>query len=386
MDLTLGSLFSGVGGFEIGAENAGIKTLWQCEIDKKCQSVLKKHYPDAILYTDVKEIKGDKIKPVDIITFGSPCQDLSIAGKRAGFEGERSGLFFEAMRIIKEMREKTNGKYPQYAIWENVQGALSSNKGADFRAALQALAELGALDVSWRILNTASFGPPQRRMRLYTIADFRGERAGRILFKQESSSWNTNAFTKKRREKTTTNSTGSINGSSKPEINTFTKGKRAQSKTDYETWDTDRPAPTLNLFDNGGESRATVLITYKDINNTVLTMQGKPDHEIENFIVVRMRGGKAGGGKGALTRKEQSLTLKTSNDQILFEKNNKYKVRRLTPLECERLQGWPDNYTKYNNEGKEIAKTTRYKMIGNGVSAPVAEWIFKNIIEEETGK
>lgn len=187
--LTHGSLFSGVGGFDIGAEKAGLKTLWQCEIDNLARSVLERHWPDTIKYIDIKDMNGAEIEPVDIISFGSPCQDLSIAGKQAGLAGDRSGLYFQAIRIIKEMRDATQGKYPRYAIWENVRGALQSNKGEDFREALQGLADIGALEIGYRLVNAEATGIPQRRERIFVIADFTGHNAGEILAEPDRLLW-----------------------------------------------------------------------------------------------------------------------------------------------------------------------------------------------------
>jgi DNA (cytosine-5)-methyltransferase 1 len=172
MKHTFGSLFAGVGGFDLGMEAAGWTCAWQVEWDKQCQQVLKHHWPDIAKYGDVSDVNGTTITPVDCITFGSPCQDLSVAGKRAGLDGNRSGLFFEAVRIIKEMRDATGSVYPRWAIWENVVGALSSNHGHDFAAVLDSLAEAGALAIEWAVLDAQHFGVPQRRRRVFVIACF----------------------------------------------------------------------------------------------------------------------------------------------------------------------------------------------------------------------
>ena len=137
--LTLGSLFDGSGGFPLGGLLHGITPLWASEIEPFPIRVTTKRLPNMKHYGDVSRLCGAELPPVDIITFGSPCQDMSIAGKRAGLDGERSGLFYEAVRIVKEMRCKTDGKYPRFVVWENVQGAFSSNKGEDFRCVLEAL-------------------------------------------------------------------------------------------------------------------------------------------------------------------------------------------------------------------------------------------------------
>lgn len=139
--MTLGSLFDGIAGFPLAARRHGIKTLWVSEIEPDCMDIAKRHFPEALQLGDITEIDGGKIPVVDIISFGSPCQDLSVAGKQAGIEGSRSGLFMEAVRITREMRLKTNGKYPKYIIWENVAGAFSSNKGEDFRRVLEEITQ-----------------------------------------------------------------------------------------------------------------------------------------------------------------------------------------------------------------------------------------------------
>jgi site-specific DNA-cytosine methylase len=169
---TFGSLFAGVGGFDMGMEAAGWTCTWQVEWDKQCQQVLRYHWPDVPKYGDVSTVSGYDLAPVDCITFGSPCQDLSVAGKRAGLDGNRSGLFFEAVRIIKEMRDATGFVYPRWAIWENVVGALSSNHGHDFAAVLDSLAEAGAVAIEWAVLDAQHFGIPQRRRRVFVISCF----------------------------------------------------------------------------------------------------------------------------------------------------------------------------------------------------------------------
>lgn len=204
-ELTLGSLFDGIGGFCYAAYLTGrIKPIWAAEIEPNCIDITRYRFPEVMHVGSVTELKGDEIQPVDIITFGSPCQDLSVAGQRKGLKGSRSGLFMEAIRIIEEMRSATNGKYPTFIIWENVPGAFSSGGGADFRAVLEKItkasipmppsgrwADAGmvrgaAIDTAWRVLDSQHWGTPQRRKRIYLIGDFAGQRAGEILFKPES--------------------------------------------------------------------------------------------------------------------------------------------------------------------------------------------------------
>ena len=176
--LTVGSLFSGVGGFEMGFERAGFVTRWQCEIDPDATSVLERHWPNVRRYRDVTEVDPADLEPVDVITFGSPCQGFSVAGTRGGLDDHRSGLFGEAIRIIRGLR-------PAVAVWENVPGAFSTDDGRDFGAVLAALAESGALDIAWRVLDAQWFGVPQRRRRIFLVADFGGERAAQVLFESE---------------------------------------------------------------------------------------------------------------------------------------------------------------------------------------------------------
>ena len=202
--ITLGSLFDGIGGFPYAGTFFGIKPLWASEIMPQAVSVTKRHLPNMAHVGDITALDGAKLPPVDIITFGSPCQDLSVAGKRAGLDGERSGLFSEAIRIIDEMREATNGKYPRYAVWENVPGALSSGGGRDYQAVLEAFTKTeipipqsgrwanagmvrgDGVDVAWCIYNAQHFGVPQRRRRVFLVADFGGRSAGEILFVPKS--------------------------------------------------------------------------------------------------------------------------------------------------------------------------------------------------------
>lgn len=204
--LTLGSLFDGSGGFPLGGLISGITPVWASEIEPFPIRVTTKRLPFIKHYGDISCMDGSKIEPVDIITFGSPCQDLSIAGKRDGLYGKRSSLFYEAIRIVKEMRCATDGKKPRYIVWENVPGAFSSNKGEDFRCVLEGICHIedetisipktdkwkpaGSIvgdyfSLAWRVLDAQYWGVPQRRKRIFLVADFAGGGAGEILFKSE---------------------------------------------------------------------------------------------------------------------------------------------------------------------------------------------------------
>ncbi len=205
--MTLGSLFDGSGGFPLGGLISGITPLWASEVEPFPIRVTSRRIPQMKHLGDISGINGAEVEPVDIITFGSPCQDMSVAGKRSGLDGERSCLFYEAIRIVKEMRCKTNGQYPRYIVWENVPGAFSSNAGEDFKAVLEAVASVkgdyavscppkgkwtGAgeilgddFSIAWRCVDAQFWGVPQRRRRIYLVADFNGGCAGKILFESE---------------------------------------------------------------------------------------------------------------------------------------------------------------------------------------------------------
>ena len=212
--MKLGSLFDGSGTAPLAATMCGIEPVWASEIEPYPIMVTTARFPNMKHLGSILDIDGKTVEPVDIICGGSPCQDLSVAGKQKGLhEGERSHLFFEMTRIIKEMREATNGRYPRYVIWENVPGAFSSNKGYDFLAVLQAFAEIADTDIhvpepkqkasgkglawkyagyvagdgwsiAWRTVDAQYWGVPQRRRRIYLVADFGGERADEILFER----------------------------------------------------------------------------------------------------------------------------------------------------------------------------------------------------------
>jgi DNA-cytosine methyltransferase len=236
--MRFGSLFAGVGGFDIGLEAAGWECGWQVEWDKNCQQTLSHHWPNVPKWLDVSDVNGAELPPVDVITFGSPCQDLSVAGKRAGIqqEGGRSNLFFEATRIIKEMRDATAGVSPRWAIWENVPGAFTSGKGDDFEAVLKEMANLGASLVEWATLDAQFFGIPQRRRRVFVIACFNtaiSDRGGRpILAISESGRRNTSKG-KPTRENVASETPTSVGTSSRetvdhPIIFSHTQGLDAQ--------------------------------------------------------------------------------------------------------------------------------------------------------------
>ena len=314
--LTLGSLFDGIGGFPYAASFYGIRALWASEIVPECVSVTKKHFPDMEHVGDITRLDGHTLPPVDIITFGSPCQDLSVAsGKRLGLAGERSGLFLEAVRIIREMQEATNYEYPKFALWENVPGALSSSGRRDFKAVLEAFTETEVpmpgsgqwanagmvrgrgVDLAWCVYDAQHFGTAQRRRRIFLVADFRGERAGEILFVPKSLQGYFEA-----------------GGTPRQGLAAYAQdgvGAAGAGIDGYNAQLTGGVAATLGT--NCGMSTG---------RNGVLEILDSPLNEGgENTapaISMRIRCGCEGGGKGPLLQIEKSGTLATGNDQYLF--------------------------------------------------------------------
>lgn len=404
---------------------------------------------------DITLIDGSKIEPVDVITFGSPCQDLSIAGKRAGLAGQRSGLFMEAVRIIKQMQEATNGEYPKYAVWENVPGAFSSNKGKDFLAVLEELIRIKEPTISlpeppkskwskagevsgsgwslaWRTMDAQYWGVPQRRLRISLVLDLTGQRAGEILFEPESlrGHFAPSITPGQATAGAVENGAGTANGVY-AEVNNVCAFKLGNSEQARSIGYAEELVPTLNA-ECGGNKPACA-------------------------YTLKIRSGCEGGGKGALVQTEKSATLSTLQDQTLFvaeptfciqgntincyaattepnmvicndcspairsrdykdpnivcydargngdgmlsptitgdhnsritdytavviEKIIRWIVRRLTPTECERLQGYPDGWTDLgewvDSKGKahKAADAPRYKALGNSIALP--QWYY----------
>lgn len=400
---------------------------------------------------DITKIKGDNIPPVDVITFGSPCQDLSIAGKRAGLSGERSGLFMEAVRIIKEMREATNGQYPQYAVWENVPGAFSSNKGEDFRAVLEELARIKEAGISipgpdkskwakaglitgndwsiaWRTMDAQYWGVPQHRLRISLVLDLTGVRAGEILFEPESlrghfapgitpgqttagaiengAGTADRAFTLKIRSGCEGGGKGALVQTEKSATLSTLQDQtlfaaeptfRIQGNT------LDRPADafaldcrnmtanaelsaTLQAKSNNGQSLNYINpVCYAATTepNMVICDDCSPairsrDYKDPNIVCYDARGN--GDGKTSPTITGDHNSRITDYTSVIIEKITRWIVRRLTPTECERLQGYPDGWTDLgewiDSKGKahKDADTPRYKALGNSIALP--QWYY----------
>ena len=373
--LTLGSLFDGSGGFPLGGLLAGIEPVWASEIEPFAVRVTTKRLPQMKHYGDVSSLNGAELPPVDIVTFGSPCQDMSIAGKRSGLDGSRSSLFYEAVRIIKEMRCATNGKYPRFIVWENVPGAFSSNKGEDFRCVLESLCQVkdeslsvagcekwtnageilaDGFSLTWRVLDAQYWGVPQRRKRIYLVADFDGECAGKILFESEGlSGYSAESFRAWQRTAAAAESgsgtAGTIclndQGGNRMDITEeVTCTLRAEAHhppcvmesagfctehsakahgIGYE----EETAPTLRagtvpaaVYENHSQdTRYTGPLAVAPTVSSTYGMGGNNQpFVVETPYTLKIRSGCDGGGKGALVQTDKSATLSCNNDQTLF--------------------------------------------------------------------
>ena len=312
--LTLGSLFDGSGTFPMMAMLSGIVPVWKSEIEPFPIAVTEKRLPFVKHLGDINSINGAEIEPVDIITFGSPCTDLSVAGKRQGLNAERSGLFFQAIRIIKEMRGATNGKYPRFAVWENVTGAFSSNGGEDFRCVLEELCKIKNTNISvpkpekwtkagnimgddfslaWRTFDAQYWGVPQRRMRIYLVADFAGGCASKILFESEG-----------------------VSGYSAESFRAWQETAQSFGNCSEET------GSGLMFENHSQDTRYTgPLNVAQTVSATYGTGGNNQPFVVESSVVpatLKIRCGHGNSGRGALIQKNKSATLSCNNDQTLF--------------------------------------------------------------------
>ena len=436
-DLTLGSLFDGSGGFPLAAIFCGIKPIWSSEVEPFPIRVTQKNLPQVKHLGDIKDIDGSEIEPVDIISFGSPCQDLSIAGKRAGLEGEKSNLFYEAIRVIKEMRCKSNGKYPRYLLWENVPGAFSSNKGEDFRCVLEEITRIkdstvkltrpsrwqsageilgDNFSLAWRVLDAKYFGVPQRRRRIFLVADLDGGSSREILFEQKSMSGDTSEGCEKGKRNTRAikesfNKTICLNdqGGQRMDISEELSGTlRAKAGNPPLVYDIRQTSQyTKNERHN---------IYECDVSRTIDTSGNTPTRNQGGVAIVEDTYSMS--KNSHFTKVDKNITsplLATDyKDPPLI---NQKLVRRLTPKECGRLQGFPDYWCddlgienptdkdltfwrevfdkdaeikglKKKKTDKQILKwlknphtdSAEYKMWGNGIALPCAIYIFKSLV------
>lgn len=464
-EITLGSLFDGLGGWQLAAIHNGVKPLWSSEIEAFPMAITKKHFPDTLQLGDITKLDGATLPLVDIICAGSPCQDLSISGKRKGLEGERSGLFRKAIDIVHGMREATKGQYPKFFIWENVPGAFSSNKGADFQAVLEEISKSkipmpncgrwaeagmvrsGRCDIAWRVLDAQFWGVPQRRKRIFLIADFREKQSRNtaVLFESESMPGNNTPGGKEGRGTAAgvksdigaTSSNTGITASFYPNNSEKAWGigyeqeksatLRAEAQTGLLTCDV--------RFTSEGTRNARRHVYKIDTSRTLDTSAQNPDGNYGGVAIVEATKEPIciGNGQmhqlypqekvgtltcmheqqaimykeiattstyGALKMSDKVSPLRASggdngggseNYALDYPQASKWKegcgdamdyiVRRLTPVECERLQGLPDNFTNVECNGKPASDSARYKAIGNGMAQPCADFVLNKVAQ-----
>ena len=471
-ELRLGSLFDGSGGFPLAAIFCGIKPIWSSEVEPFPIRVTQKNLPQVKHLGDIKDIDGSEIEPVDIISFGSPCQDLSIAGKRAGLEGEKSNLFYEAIRVIKEMRCKTNGKYPRYLLWENVPGAFSSNKGEDFRCVLEEITRIKDSTVklsrpskwqsageilgenfslAWRVLDAKYFGVPQRRRRIFLVADLDGGSSREILFEQKSLSGDTSEGCEKGKRNTGAikegfNKTICLNDQGGERMDFYSdesgtlraSGGIAPFVFENHSQDSRYKGPlkeTQTLASNLGQGGNNQPFVVYDIRQTSENTKNERHniYECDVSRTIDTSGNTPTRNQGGVAIVEDIYTMSKNSHFTKADKNissslvatdykdpplvNQRLVRRLTPRECGRLQGFPDYWCdnleienptdedlsfwrevfdkdaeikglKKKKTDKQVLKwlknphtdSAEYKMWGNGIALPCAVYIFKRLI------
>ena len=373
-------LFSGIGGFHLGFERAGYKVKsYFSEIDKHAIAVYKNKFKNSEYVGSVIDIKGNELPKIDLITFGSPCQDFSLAGKRSGMSGDRSSLILEAIRLIGECR-------PGVFIWENVKGTFSSNAGEDFAAILQAFTNIGGYRLEWQLLNTSWF-LPQNRERIYLVGySTKPGRNWRGVFPvgEETENFKRTQQTQGGRAIMPTICSAY---SKIPTDGGYLKIKSAANQAvvqpmvgDYridEGWRIRQNGVTPTITQHCSRdsiSNGVKVIhpnyTYKKVNETI---EKNPDSFKEGEIMA------LDFYNQSVRNKSPCLTDPKHNNIGVF---NGYRIRRLTPIECERLQGFPDNHTEYgiyDNEVKKMSNTQRYKQCGNAVTVDVVQAIAEKI-------
>ena len=344
--INLLDLFSGIGGFHLGLEKAGFKiNSFNSEIDKYANQVYKHNFKNSTHVGSVTNVRGSELPRINAITFGSPCQDFSIAGKREGMGGERSSLILEAIRLIKECR-------PDFFIWENVKGTFSSNNRQDFAAILQAFANIGGYRLEWQLLNTAWF-LPQNRERVYLVGHT-SNKSGRQIFPIGESQGKIKYLQRQQGD-----------------TNTITARYAACGSGSYIAERKQYAQEVIIGAVRGRENGQTLEIQKEDHTNTITSVQK------DNYVLGYSRDKK--GKVVSRHKKDLANTIHSSSGTGNNTDQFVNAIRRLTPIECERLQGFPDNWTQYGTQGI-ISDTQRYKMCGNAVTVKVVEEVAKRII------
>ena len=368
MEINHLDLFSGIGGFHLGFEKAGYKVnAFFSEVDQHAIAVYKHQFPNSTYVGSVTDVRGADLPRIDLITFGSPCQDFSLAGKRKGMSGDRSSLVSEAIRLIAECR-------PRVFVWENVKGTFSSNNGEDFAAIIQAFADLGGYTLEWQLLNTAWF-LPQNRERIYLVGYLGRPRhySGSVFPINETSGEDIPMEGARAAVSKTLTARGQADLHSGLQLVEV----QYTSATDI------RGNETIATIRQGGRGSITPKHSW-DIIETKVKLDDNYTYQAANDIV-RDHEFTEGEVKAldfynrSVRDDSPTLTDPKHNSVGVFEGR---RIRRLTPIECERLQGFPDNHTKYgmiDGNVTEMANTHRYKQCGNAVTVDVVEAVAKRI-------
>ena len=362
-------LFSGIGGFHLGFERAGFEvTSYFSEIDKHAVAVYQHQFKNATYVGSVTDVRGADLPNIDLITFGSPCQDFSLAGKRKGMDGERSSLILEAIRLVTECR-------PRAFVWENVKGTFSSNDGEDFAAILQAFANIGGYRLEWQLLNTSRF-LPQNRERIYLVGYSTtpsGDWGGVFPISESSREPHQRPAEVASALQHPGHSGGNYRGMNM--IAEPLKIKVANKKGYQEAEDGD----AIRLYQPNSETQRGRV--GKGVAHTLETtgQQGVVQPKIIGYTRDT---------QGKVTDrhlKDEAGTIHSSSGQggNTDQYVQQYRIRRLTPIECERLQGFPDNHTEYgvyDGEVKKMSNTQRYKQCGNAVTVDVVKAVAQQLI------
>ena len=398
--MKVGSLFSGVGGFDLGLERSGHEIVWQVEYDKQARSILRKHWPDVKIYNDVQQVGGkdgeagrDVLEEVDLICGGFPCQDLSVAGHRRGLDGSKSGLWYEFHRILEECR-------PKYCLVENVPGLFSSNKGRDMEVLVRGLEELG-YQWQYRILDSQHFGVPQRRRRVFIVGYLGEGCAPQVLLESESLPWH--PATSREEGQGSARDAGC---SDEDSGRTLYRGEGFSSYREDDLAAPLRASQAKQADTDLVVARCTGYAKYKMEDEMKASSPLRARHNEATDLVVAFQPGNLTRKAGANPSSEVFPTLgaATLGDQAPHVATHQRVAptlnssgagtsrpggqgaepgfyissdapRRLTPRECERLQGFPDDWTRLDDTGKEMADGPRYRMMGNAVTVNVAEFI-----------
>lgn len=372
------SLFSGIEAASVAWIPLGWTPVAFCEIDPFACAVLRHHYPSVPNLGDITQVDWSVLRgKADVVVGGSPCQSFSIAGKREGLQGQ-SGLMYEYIRAVREIR-------PSWFVWENVPGALTVERGEAFRQFLSEMDDLG-YGMAWRILDSQFFGVAQRRRRLYAIGHLGDMRAGEVLFESESMCGD-HPSSKQKREALARASEGCTGEGREP----WAAVAFAQNTRDE-----------VRLVGGNGDLAGAICASPGSKQQTYVLASGQSNAELSRdlaptlncdheqpVVMLKMRHTgtpNKGGGEGAMWGEGVSYTLATHQDQTMFAPTDTgYIVRRLTPTECERLQGFPDAYTDIQYRGKSASDAVRYKALGNSFAVPVVRWIGERIKAAEDG-